>query len=65
MGIVNSTRVQVTLLKPDLAFGIVCWTMRYPENAHASEVVGTTTVDLEKFDSEWKIVVLHTSFTEM
>jgi ketosteroid isomerase-like protein len=65
MGIVNSTRVQVTLLKPDLAFGIVSWTMRYPENAHASEVVGTTTVDLEKFDSEWKIVVLHTSFTEM
>jgi len=65
MGIVNSTRVQVTLLEPDLAFGIVCWTMRYPENAHASEVVGTTTVDLEKFDSEWKIVVLHTSFTEM
>lgn len=65
MGIVNPTRVQVELLKPDLAFGIVSWTIRYPQNAHASEVVGTTTMDIQKFDSGWKIVVLHTSFTEM
>jgi hypothetical protein len=65
MGIVNPTRVQVQLLKPDLAFGIVSWTMRYPENAQASEVVGTTTMDLQKFGPEWKIVAVHTSFTEM
>ena len=65
MGIVNPTRVQVQLLKPDLAFGIVSWTMRFPENAHASEIVGTTTVDIEKFGLDWKIVALHTSFTEM
>ncbi len=65
MGIVNPTRVLVQLLKPDLAFGIVSWTMRYPENARASEVVGTTTVDIQKIDSDWKIVALHTSFTEM
>jgi hypothetical protein len=39
--------------------------MRYPQNAHASEIVGTTTMDLQKFDSDWKIVVLHTSFTEI
>lgn len=65
MGIVNPTRVQVQLLKPDLAFGIVSWTMRYPENSHASEVVGTSTMDIQKFDSGWKIVALHTSFTEM
>jgi hypothetical protein len=65
MGIVNPTRVQVQLLKPDLAFGIISWTMRYPDNAHASEVVGTSTMDIQKFDSGWKIVALHTSFTEM
>jgi ketosteroid isomerase-like protein len=65
MGIMNPTRVQVKLLKPDLAFGVVSWTMKYPENAHASEVVGTTTMDIQKFDSDWKIVVLHTSFTEI
>jgi ketosteroid isomerase-like protein len=65
MGVVNPTRVQVQLLKPDLAFGIVSWTMRFPENAHASEIVGTTTVDIEKFGSDWKIVALHTSFSEM
>jgi hypothetical protein len=65
MGIINPTRVSVQLLKPDLAFGIVSWTMRYPDNARASEVVGTTTVDIQKFDSGWKIVALHASFTEM
>jgi ketosteroid isomerase-like protein len=65
MGIVNPTRVQVQLLKPDLAFGIVSWTMRYPENAHASQVVGTTTMNLQKFDSGWKIVVLHSSYAEI
>jgi len=65
MGIVNPTRVHVQLLKPDLAFGIISWTMRYPENAHASDIVGTTTLDIQKFDSDWKIVAVHTSFTEM
>jgi ketosteroid isomerase-like protein len=65
IGTMNPTRIQVKLLKPDLAFGIVSWTMRYPQNTHASEIVGTTTMDLQKFDSDWKIVVLHTSFTEI
>src|SRR5580692_159257 len=62
MGIVNPTRIQVQLLKPDLAFGVVSWTMRYPENAHASEIVGTTTMDIQKFETDWKIVALHASY---
>lgn len=65
MGIMNPTRVQVKLLQPDLAFGVISWTMRYPENTHASEIVGTTTMDLQKFGPDWKIVVVHTSFTEL
>jgi ketosteroid isomerase-like protein len=65
MGTVSPTRIQVELLKPDLAFGILSWTLRYPNNPRASEIVGTSTVDLQKFDDGWKIVVLHTSFTEM
>jgi ketosteroid isomerase-like protein len=65
MGIVNPTRIQVELLKPDLAFGVVSWTMRCPENAHASEIVGTTTMDIQKFETDWKIVAVHSSFTEM
>jgi hypothetical protein len=65
MGTVNPTRVEVKLLKPDVAFGIVSWTIKYPENARASEIVGTSTMDIQKFDSTWKIVALHTSFTEM
>ncbi len=65
MGILNPTRIQVELLEPDLAFGILSWTLRFPNNPLASEVVGTSTVDLQKFDDGWKIVVLHMSFTEM
>lgn len=65
MGIVSPTRVQVQLLKPDLAFGILSWTLEYPNNPQASEVVGTSTLDLQKFDDGWKIVVLHISFTEI
>ena len=65
MGILRPTRIQVELLKPDLAFGILSWTLRYPNNPLASEVVGTSTVDFQKFDDGWKIVVLHMSFTEM
>jgi ketosteroid isomerase-like protein len=65
MGIVSPTRIQVELLKPDLAFGILSWTLKYPNNPLASEVVGTSTVDLQKFDDGWKIVVLHMSFAEM
>ena len=65
MGIVSPTRIQVELLEPDLAFGILSWTLKFPNNPFASEVVGTSTVDLQKFDDGWKIVVLHMSFTEM
>ena len=65
MGIVSPTRIQVELLEPDLAFGILSWTLTFPNNPLASEVVGTSTVDLQKFADGWKIVVLHMSFTEM
>jgi ketosteroid isomerase-like protein len=65
MGIVSPTRIQVELLEPDLAFGILSWTLKFPNNPLASEVVGTSTVDLQRFADGWKIVVLHMSFTEM
>jgi ketosteroid isomerase-like protein len=65
MGTLSPTRIQVQLLEPDLAFGILSWTLRFPNNPLASEIVGTSTVDLQKFADGWKIVVLHMSFTEM
>jgi ketosteroid isomerase-like protein len=65
MGTVSPTRIQVEVLKPDVAFGILSWTLRYSNNPLASEVVGTSTVNLQKFDDGWTIVVLHMSFTEM
>jgi ketosteroid isomerase-like protein len=65
MGTVNPTRVEVKLLEPDLAFGVISWTIQYPENAHATEIVGTSTMNIQKIDSIWKIVSLHAAFTEM
>jgi ketosteroid isomerase-like protein len=65
MGTINPTRVEVKLLEPDLAFGVISWTIQYPENAHATEIVGTSTMNIQKIDSSWKIVALHTAFTEM
>lgn len=65
MGILSPTRIQVQFLEPDLAFGILSWTLRFPNNPLASDVVGTSTVNLQKFDDGWKIVVLHMSFAEM
>ena len=54
MGTVNPTRVEVRLLEPDLAFGVISWTIQYPENAHAAEIVGMSTMNIQKFDSSWK-----------
>ena len=65
MGTVIPTRVEIKLLEPDLAFGVISWTVQYPENAHAAEIVGMSTMNIQRFDSSWKIVALHTSFTEM
>ena len=64
MGIVSPTRIQVELLEPDLAFGILSWTLKFPNYPLASEVVGTSSVDLQKFYDGWKIVDMHMSFTE-
>jgi uncharacterized protein (TIGR02246 family) len=59
MGFIQPTRIQVKLLKPDLALAFTWWSISFPTSKR--KVVGNTTMDLEKFDDGWKIVASHTS----
>jgi uncharacterized protein (TIGR02246 family) len=62
MGHVEPSRVQIKLLKPDLALAINWWAVNYPNSK--TRVVGNTTMNLQKFDAGWKIVMAHSSFVE-
>ena len=63
MGFIDPGRIQVKLLKPDLALALTWWTINFPSSSQ--KVVGNTTMNLQKFDDGWKIVASHSSTTEM
>jgi uncharacterized protein (TIGR02246 family) len=63
MGFIDPQRIQVKLLKPDLALALTWWSISYPNSKQ--KVVGNTTMNLQKFDDGWKIVASHTSTAEM
>jgi beta-aspartyl-peptidase (threonine type) len=63
MGFINPGRIQVKLLKPDLALALTWWSITFPNSK--KKVVGNTTIDLQKFDNAWKIVASHTSTADI
>ena len=63
MGFIEPSRIQVRLLKPDLALALTWWTINLP--SFKERVVGNTTMNLQKFDDGWKIVASHFCTTEM
>ena len=63
MGFIQPKRIQVKLLKPDLALALTWWSVSFPSSKQ--KVVGNTTMNLQKFDDAWKIVASHTSMAEM
>ena len=63
MGFIQPKRIQVKLLKPDLALALTWWSVSFP-NAKQS-AVGNSTMNLQKFNDGWKIVASHTSTAEM
>ena len=63
MGFIQPKRIQVRLLKPDLALALTWWTINFPSSNQ--EVVGDTTMNLQKFDDGWKIIASHTSIDGM
>ena len=63
MGFIEPKRIQVKLLKPDLALALTWWSISFPSSKQ--KVVGNTTMNLQKFDDGWKIVASHSSTNEM
>jgi hypothetical protein len=63
MGFINPTRIQVKLLKPDLALALTWWSLSFPNSKQ--KVVGNTTMNLQKFQDGWKIVAAHSSTAGM
>ena len=63
MGFIQPKRIQVKLLKPDLALALTRWSVSFPSSKQ--EMVGDSTMNLQKFDDGWKIVASHTSVAGM
>jgi hypothetical protein len=63
MGYINPARIQVKLLKPDLALALTWWSISFPNSPQ--KVVGNSTMNLQKFEDGWKIVTSHSSTAEM
>jgi uncharacterized protein (TIGR02246 family) len=63
MGYITPARIQVKLLKPDLALALTWWSISLPNSKQ--RVVGNSTMNLQKFDDGWKIVAAHSSTTDL
>ena len=63
MGFIEPKRIQVKLLKPDLALALTWWSISFPTSKQ--KVVGNTTMNLQKFDDGWKVVASHSSTADM
>jgi uncharacterized protein (TIGR02246 family) len=63
MGFIQPKRIQVKLLKPDLALALTWWSVAFPSSKQ--NVVGNSTMNLQKFNDGWKIVASHTSIAVM
>ena len=63
MGFIEPGRIQVRLLKPDLALALTWWTINFPGSKQ--KVIGNTTMNLQKFGDAWKIVASHSSTNEI
>jgi uncharacterized protein (TIGR02246 family) len=63
MGFIQPKRIQVKLLKPDLALALTWWSATFPSTKKT--VVGNSTMNLQKFPGGWKIIASHTSIDGM
>ena len=59
MGFIQPKRIQVRLLKPDLALALTWWSVSFPTSKQPLE--GNSVMNLQKFDEGWKIIASQTS----
>ena len=62
MGAIKPSRIQIKLVKPDLANAVTWWVVTFPTSK--VRVVGNTTMNLQKFAEGWKVVLAHSTFAE-
>jgi uncharacterized protein (TIGR02246 family) len=62
MGSIEPSRIQIKLVKPDMASAVTWWKVTFPTSK--TRVVGNTTMSLQKFAEGWKVVLAHSSFVE-
>jgi ketosteroid isomerase-like protein len=63
MGYISPARIQIKLIKPDLALALAWWSISFPNSR--PKVIGNSTINLQKFDHGWKIVAAHSSTTDL
>ncbi|MBV9129987.1 MAG: DUF3225 domain-containing protein [Verrucomicrobia bacterium] len=63
MGFIQPKRIQVRLLKSDMALALTWWSVAFPRSKE--KMVGNSIMNLEKFEDGWKIVASHTSIGEL
>jgi ketosteroid isomerase-like protein len=62
MGVVQPSRIQIKLIRSDLAAAVTWWTVSYSNSK--VRVVGNTTMTFQKFSDGWKIAMEHSSIAE-
>jgi ketosteroid isomerase-like protein len=63
MGRIVQSRIQIRMVRSDLAFALTYWTVNFPTSKRV--VVGMDTNYLQRFGNDWKIVTGHSSSAEM
>ena len=63
MGVIDPKRIQIKLLKADLALALTWWSISFPTSKQ--KVVGNTTMNLQKFDEGWRVIAAHSSTADM
>ena len=63
MGFIQPKRIQVKLLRSNLALALTWWSISFPNIKQ--KVVVSTTMDLQKFDDGWKVIAAHLSTGQM
>jgi uncharacterized protein (TIGR02246 family) len=63
MGVIDPKRIQVKLVKSDLALALTWWSISFPTSKQ--KMVGNTTMNLQKFDEGWRVIVAHSSTADM
>jgi hypothetical protein len=63
MGQAAQSRIQIRMIRPDLAQSLNYWTISFLGSKHV--IVGIDTTYLQRFDVGWKVISVHSSNTEL